>query len=78
MSHPSIHQLAAGALTRTDELSVEMHESPKSRPFLLILWPRDATRCDCTPQAIADIGRNLVRTLATAQAELVRQQHRGG
>jgi hypothetical protein len=64
--------LAAGAISRTDGVSVELRLSSDSPPLVHVLWPPRATELSPTPQAIAYLGRNVIQVLAAAQAELVR------
>jgi hypothetical protein len=74
----SIRRLAAGRITSHDGVAVELHrDRVESQVFLLVIWPPRPTRLPPTPQAVAELGRNFVRTLATAQAELARLQHGG-
>jgi hypothetical protein len=72
MNNPSIRQLAAGAISRSDGVSVELHHSGDSPAVVVILWPPKSTKIPPTPQAIADLGRAIVRTLGAAQTELTR------
>jgi hypothetical protein len=77
MSH-SIAQLAAGAITRREGVSVELHRPAGESAYILVLWPPRSSVLDPSPKAIAELGRAMVRVLSAAQAELIRLQHRGG
>ena len=72
MGNPSIRQLAAGAISHNDGVSVELHLFGDSPPLIHVLWPSRATELSPTPQAIAYLGRNIIQVLAAAQAELIR------
>jgi hypothetical protein len=62
--------LAAGNVTRTDRLSVELVGPPDTPPVILVRWPPTSSVAEPSPKALASIATSVVRILADAQAHL--------
>jgi hypothetical protein len=77
MTYSSV-QLAAGAISRRDGVSIELHRPADSSAYVLVLWPPRSTVLDPSPKALAELGRAMVRVLGQAQTELSQQRQQGG
>jgi hypothetical protein len=68
-----VTHLARGALNRSgDQLSIELHQPLDSPSFVMVVWPAKPSVTAATPKALAALASAMVRTLATAQAELAK------
>ena len=65
-----VTQLAAGQITRTDALSVELFKPSDAPAVILVRWPQAPSVLAPTPKAIANIAAALMRLLAEAQSKL--------
>jgi hypothetical protein len=71
-------ELAAGQITRTDVLTIELVTPTDIPPAVLVRWPQAPSVLPPTPRALADLAAAVVRTLAQAQGRLaaIRQSKR--
>jgi hypothetical protein len=76
MGNKETTTLASGAITASDELSIELLDSNEHPPMILIRWPANAT--PVRPAAYAETARKVMRILAKANVRLtqIRSQMR--
>lgn len=65
-----ITQLAAGQITKSDHLTVELHQPPDTPAVVLLRWPGAPSVVDPNTKALATIAASMVRVLAEAQVRL--------
>ena len=69
--------LASGPITRSgDTLTVELVQPDSMPAAVRIVWPPQPSVTAPTPKALAALAAAMVRTLAEAQAELVKVRNR--
>jgi hypothetical protein len=66
--------LAAGQITKADQLAVELHQPSDTPAVVLLRWPQAPSVIAPTPKALAAVPASMVRILAAAQAELARSK----
>jgi hypothetical protein len=66
--------LAAGQITKTDRLSVELHQPADTPAVVLLRWPVTPSVCDPNPKALAAVAAAMVRILAEAQTAIRKAQ----
>ena len=74
-SRDSDRFLAAGSVTRSDRLVVELVEPPDTPAAILIKWPPQPTVTD--PATLTATVAAIVRVLGTAQIELAARRAAG-
>jgi hypothetical protein len=72
-NHP-ITPLAAGHITKSDRLAVELHQPTDSPPVVMLRWPAAPSVCDPNPKALASVAAAMVRILAEAQTAIRKAQ----
>jgi hypothetical protein len=75
MSRGSDRLLAAGAVSRSDHLAVELVERPDTPTAILIKWPTQPTVTD--PAKLTSTVAAIVRVLGAAQIELAARRVAG-
>ena len=70
--------LAAGQITKSDHLTVELVQASDTPAKVLLRWPVAASVCDPNPRALAAAAAAMVRVMAEAQATLaqIRRERR--
>jgi hypothetical protein len=71
-----ITTLASGRITPSDTLSIELHQPLDTPAVVMVVWPTKPSITAATPKALAALAAAMVRTLAEAQAELVKVRNR--
>jgi hypothetical protein len=62
--------LAAGQITRSDMITIELVDASETLPAVLIHWPSKPSVVAPSPKAIAKVAASAVRVLAEGQARL--------
>jgi hypothetical protein len=62
--------LAAGQITRSEHLTVELHQPSDTPAVVLLVWPAAPSVIAPTPKALAAVAASMVRIMAAAQSQL--------
>jgi hypothetical protein len=71
-----VTQLAAGQLTKSDTMTIELVKASDTPPAVLIRWPEAPSVLAPNTQALAAVAAAMVRVMAEAQAELAQLRRR--
>jgi hypothetical protein len=74
---PNQTTLAVGQITKSDRLTVVLHQPIDAPAIVLLRWPVEASVVDPNPKAIAAVATSMVRILAEAQAKVARIRAEG-